>query len=308
MFNVRQVKYILDECLGDSTEHNNNEISYNCPFCSHYKKKLQINLLTQAYHCWVCNVKGRSIATLLKKNNANYETIKKVREIYNETNTTYALHKDNDATVTLPQDYRPLHINWNTPDYKNALFYVTQIRKLTPLDILRYEIGYCESGPYSGMVIIPSYDHNNILNYFVGRSYYTTATFKHKNPQVSKDIIGFENHINWNEPVTIVEGVFDAIAVKRNAIPLFGKNMLTNLRTKILTEKVPVLYIALDQDALKDVTKELEYFMNNGIDVRYVKLSDKDPSELGFHNTTEQINKTQQADLLDLIHLKLNFN
>jgi translation initiation factor IF-3 len=84
--------------------------------------------------------------------------------------------------------------------------------------------------------------------------------------------------------------------------------MLTNLRTKILTEKVPVLYIALDQDALKDVTKELEYFMNNGIDVRYVKLSDKDPSELGFHNTTEQINKTQQADLLDLIHLKLNFN
>ena len=48
-------------------------------------------------------------------------------------------------------------------------------------------------------------------------------------PKVSKDIIGFNLFINWNEPIVIVEGAFDAIAVKRNAIPLFGKVILDKL-------------------------------------------------------------------------------
>jgi hypothetical protein len=43
-----------------------------------------------------------------------------------------------------------------------------------------------------------------------------------------KNIIGFENMINWNVPIVLCEGAFDAIAIKRNAIPLFGKNISKN--------------------------------------------------------------------------------
>ena len=38
-------------------------------------------------------------------------------------------------------------------------------------------------------------------------------------------------YINWEEPIILVEGVFDAMAVKRNVIPLFGKLVLDKLKT-----------------------------------------------------------------------------
>ena len=39
-------------------------------------------------------------------------------------------------------------------------------------------------------------------------SVFDEEKFKYKNP-ISKNVIMFENQINWNEPITLVEGVFD---------------------------------------------------------------------------------------------------
>ena len=47
------------------------------------------------------------------------------------------------------------------------------------------------------------------------RSVFTEEKFKYKNPPVSKNVIMFENQVNWKEPITLVEGVFDAMAVKK---------------------------------------------------------------------------------------------
>ena len=279
-------------------------MSYYCPFCNHYKRKLQVNLLTQKWHCWVCDNKGQTLSSLMKKSNAPAMSLKRIREIYGDHKITTKLEFGREI-VGLPEHYKPLHVNHGTPDYKNALHYVLNVRKLTPIDILRYQIGYCEEGPYAGMVIIPSYNEMNNLNYYVGRSYYDNATIRHKNPPVSKDIIGFENQINWKEPVIIVEGAFDAISSKRNAIPLFGKKILGNLRSKILTEKVQKLYIALDNDAFNDSVKEIEYFLNNGVEVYLVKLSGKDPNEMGYVSMVEAINKADKVNFFDLIQFKM---
>ena len=43
------------------------EISFNCPFCNHRKKKLNINLLSQKWHCWVCGMGGHTILGLFRK-------------------------------------------------------------------------------------------------------------------------------------------------------------------------------------------------------------------------------------------------
>ena len=37
-----------------------------CPFCNHYKPKLEVNIVKSLWHCWVCDKKGRSLFTLLK--------------------------------------------------------------------------------------------------------------------------------------------------------------------------------------------------------------------------------------------------
>jgi hypothetical protein len=240
---------------------------------------------------------------LLKKSNAPTQTYKKIRELYGDSRPSSKTDFAREI-VGLPEHYKPLYITQNTPDYKNALHYALSVRKLTPLDILRYQVGYCEEGPYAGMLIVPSYNEAGLLNYYVGRSYYNT-TISHKNPPVSKDVIGLENQINWKEPIIIVEGVYDAIATKRNAIPLFGKKILSSLRTKILTEKVQKIYLALDKDAFKDSIKEVEYFLNNGIEVYVIQVPGKDPGDVGYEVMVDSINKAKKVDFFDLITYKM---
>ena len=43
----------------DGIEAKGPELIFYCPFCNHYKRKLQVNVDTQQWHCWVCDVKGR---------------------------------------------------------------------------------------------------------------------------------------------------------------------------------------------------------------------------------------------------------
>ena len=304
--NLLEVKHIIDEHLGSSVQHKKSgEISYYCPFCNHHKRKLQVNINTQKWHCWTCDSKGQTLTSLLKKSNAPNQSYQRIKEIYGDNNFNNK-NSSGREIVGLPEHYKPLYVPQNTPDYKNALHYAMQVRKLTPMDILRYEVGYCEEGPYAGMLIIPSYNEHNMINYYVGRSYYDGATTKHKNPPVTKDIIGFENQINWKEPIVIVEGAFDAIATKRNAIPLFGKIILSTLRNKILTEKVQKLYLSLDADAFKSSVKEIEYFMNNGIEVYLIHLPKKDPSEVGYLSMVEAMNKAKKVDFFDLITFKMS--
>ena len=74
---------------------------------------------------------------------------------------------------------------------------------LPTIDFIKYSIGYCTSGEYGGRVIIPSYSESNQLNYFIARSY-DGNFYKYRNPEVSKDVIFFENLINWNAPIILM--------------------------------------------------------------------------------------------------------
>ena len=193
--------------------------------------------------------------------------------------------------------------NISSPEFRNAANYLKK-RGLNKVDVLRHNIGYCESGPYSGMIIIPSYDKDGVLNYFVGRSYYDT-TFKHKNPKVSKDIIGFELLINWKENVNICEGVFDAITIGENTIPIFGKFLPKQLRLKLKEKSVNRVNIVLDNDARKEALELSEYLISEGIDVRMVDIpNDTDPNELGREKINELINKTETLDFRKIVEMK----
>ncbi|NQX84287.1 MAG: hypothetical protein HRS57_03760, partial [Mycoplasmataceae bacterium] len=133
-------------------------------------------------------------------------------------------------------EFRALWNGGNNFIKKHALDYL-QKRNVTEQDILKYNIGYCDSGMYSNRIIIPSYDVDGKLNFFVGRDFYNSK-MKYRNSPTTKDIIGFDLFINWDEPIVLCEGVFDAIAIKRNAIPLFGKTILSILMKKIYDNKV----------------------------------------------------------------------
>ena len=166
-------------------------------------------------------------------------------------------------------------------------------------------MGYCATGRYAKMIIIPSFDANGTLNYFTGRSFEKEPFQKYKNPSVSRDIIPFELFINWNIPLILCEGPFDALAIKRNVIPLLGKNIQSKLMKKIVTSSVEKVYIALDKDAQKQALNFCEQLLNEGKEVYLVDMQDKDPGEMGFDNFTKLIQETYPLTFRDLLEKKL---
>ncbi len=299
-----RLKRLMTALLGRGLERNNDDVWYKCPYCNHPKQKMSVNLKSEKWHCWHCNAKGRKLFVLLKKANATKKQLEELKDITGDK-TNYVVSKKRDEHVSLPLEFIPLlHGNINSPHYKNAIHYLKK-RGLTKIDILRHNIGYAESGEYNGMIIIPSYDDEGIVNYFVSRAFYDTD-YKHKNPKVSKDIVGFDLLINWDEPVNIVEGAFDAIATGENSIPLFGKILPDSLRKKIIEKKVKRINIILDNDALASAIKHSEFFMGYGIDVHLIYLPDKDPSDLGKDIVNDMISKSEKLTFGKIMEYKIN--
>ena len=303
----QQVINILDDVLGPGTSLKNDEQAHYCPFCHHHKKKLQINLKTQKWHCWVCDAKGKRINRLLKRLHVDSRRLKKLYEIYGDDYVVYSKDtEDEKVELRLPKEFcsllkEPKGIN---PIFRKVKEYAKQ-RGITTEDIRRYNIGYCDSGLYSNRIIIPSYDSDNRLNYFIARSVFDEEKFKYKNPPVSKNVIMFENQINWNEPITLVEGVFDAMAVKRNAIPLLGKFVPKTLNDTIYKKGVSSINILLDEDAQEQALYYTMQFQNQGITTKNIKPSDKDASDMGFSQINSKLKETEETGFGDIISQKL---
>lgn len=298
---------ILDEILGVGSSLKGNEQAHYCPFCHHHKKKLQVNLETQKWHCWVCDSKGSRISSLLRRLNVDPKKLKKVKEIYDdEYSTPYKETDEEQIQLFLPTEYRPL---WETPKglnphYKNAVTYMKN-RGFSRDEFMRFGVGYCEDGLYGGRVIIPSYDENNKLNYFIARSFYEGEKMKYKNPPVSKNVIMFENQINWSQPITIVEGIFDAMTIKRNSIPILGKFIPKKLMNKIFKSGVKKINILLDSDAQEQALYYTNYFQKQGIQTTNIIPQQKDANEMGFGIVTNLIKSSKETTYEDLIFQKL---
>ena len=122
---------------------------------------------------------------------------------------------------------------------------------------------------------------------------------------MSKDTVCFEMFINWNEPIVLVEGVFDAIAVRNNVIPLLGKFPSKTLVMRLVEKKVKKVYVALDEDAKKDAVKLSKFLMDYGISTYLLEMKEKDPSELGFREFWKVIENTKQSKFSDIIKGRL---
>lgn len=297
---------ILDSVLGVGSSLKGNEQSHHCPFCHHHKKKLQVNLDTQQWHCWVCNSKGRSIQSLLRKLNVDRRDLDRLHNIYGDE-PEHIQKEEYVVKLQLPKEFKQLYFKPKSinPIYNQAIAYLKR-RGITDSEIVKYNIGYCEDGMYGGRIIVPSYDESGELNYFVARSFYEDDKMKYKNPPVNRDVIVFENQINWNEPITLVEGVFDAFSVKRNVIPLLGKFLLSKLKNKIFEKGVKEVNIILDSDAIEDSTKHTEWFIKNGIKVKNIIPKEKDAGELGYKKVNELIKTTNETGWDELVLTKLN--
>ncbi len=298
----------LTGVLGSHLTLKGNELAFYCPFCNHHKQKLQVNTETQKWHCWTCNSGGKKLTSLLKKLDVDRKTISIIREIYGDSNYNPQLEDaDTKVFISLPKEFISLSEvpKGFNPEYKNALHYLTQ-RGITEKDIVKYNIGYCKEGLYGQRVIIPSYNSDGTLNYFVSRSYYPENKMKYKNPPISKNVICFDSQVNWNEPIILCEGVFDAITIKRNAIPLLGKFPSRLLVEKIFMSGITDIIISLDNDAINEALKAAEYFRKQGIHVKMMYLKDKDAADMGYEKFYEELKEAKEFSSEELLLNKIN--
>ena len=296
-----KLKTIILRVMGSGITRNE-EVVVKCPYCKHRKHKLSINLLSYKWHCWVCGVKGIGFVKLFRTMKASNEDIHGASEICNIHPPRKSTAKEDH--VALPMEFVPiLSGNTNDPEFRNAFRYL-QSRGLGKIDILRHNIGFCASGRYKGYIIIPSYGFDGALNYFVGRSYYE-SDFPHKNPKVSKNVVGFELFVNWDEPINICEGVFDAFSIGENSIPLFGKFLPKVLERTIIENKVERVNIILDKDAAKTSLELATKLLSCNIQVYIVDLpNDSDPSDLGKDKMKELINESEPIDLTRILEMQ----
>ena len=300
---------LVNSVLGSGKATARNNYAYHCPFCHHHKPKMEVNLTENRegknpWHCWACDVRGTTIYSLFKQLKVD---VSKFTELKSLVKTSKSIKETQIvSSVSLPDEYISLN-NVNNSDImaRHALAYLKN-RHVSKYDILKYNIGYCKNGLYKNMIIIPTYDADGRLNYFTARSFEKEPYVKYRNPSASRDIIPNEHLINWNVPVIICEGLFDAMAIKRNAVPLLGKNIQSSLMKKIVTSVVDKIYIALDRDAIKQALKFCERLMAEGKEVYLVDLQDKDPSEMGFENFTKLIQKTVPLTYSNLLEQKLS--
>ena len=297
----------IENVLGKSNKRARNNYAFHCPFCNHRKPKLEVNLATNEegknfWECWVCKTRGQTIYSLVKQlklpKGEAQELLKYVKK-----GKTYEYKLE--EVVELPKEFQPLYSATKTSVIANKVRKYLYERGLSDNDFIKYNIGYTTSGEYGGRIIIPSYSASNRLNYFVGRTY-EGAYFKYKNPEASKDIIFFENLVNWNQPIILCEGAFDAIAIKRNAVPILGKSLSPSLWKQLLTAKLTDIYIALDTDAQTQALEIAEKLIAAGFRVFLIELPGKDPSEMGFKEFTKLVQNATELDFSKLMLQKLD--
>ena len=302
---------VLERVLGEGVHTSGNNYAFYCPKCKHSKRKLEVNLITTTknenpWNCWTCgDFRGKTLKPLFSKLNVPGE---KYEELNTILGTSYKYNPEElkqDIKVELPKEFQPfINLHKSNITGRHALTYLLRDRKITFEDIIKSNCGFCEYGRYRNKIIIPSYSKEGKVDYFVARAF-DDSTHKMDAPICDKNIIGFESLINWNLPVTLCEGAFDALTIKRNAIPLFGKTISPKLREKLMYDRVKSIYLALDEDALKNTFQLAEELLSLGKKLYVVRLNGKDPNEIGFIKYNNLVSNIQLFTYSDLFKLKM---
>ena len=282
---------LLRDVLGHEKQHYESkcQISFDCPICSAEKGlekgdgkgNFEVNYSKHVFKCWVCNEshgtqgplgklfdkygskKQKKVYDLIKPEELKLVDIKKPKLKLPEGYTTFA--DSNPRFIPHIEAYRYL-----------------KSRGITDEIIEKFKIGYTVTGDFAYRIIVPSYNSEGILNYFIARAW-VSKKMKYKNPTAAKDEIIFnEGLIDWSKDVYLVEGAFDGFFLE-NSIVMLGKKMSQLLFETLYNNAKGNVIICPDGDAWKDGLK-LYHELNGGVlynKIKIIKLPiDKDICDL----------------------------
>ena len=253
-------------------------VAVHCPNCHRsptsdrtQKLKLAIRLDTGIYHCWICGIRGRSIANLIRRigvDNSNavklWPVTEQVRQLVQHEVT---------SNIELPYGFKLLAANYDDVRFRRVREYL-QSRGLSISDMWRWRIGVSVDDQFNDRVIVPSFDSNGRLNYYTSRAVDDCTFPRYINASCEKNDICFnELDIDWNDELLLTEGVFDVFSTDDNAVPLLGNSLddQSRLFNMITSHDTPIV-IALDADAHHYTQRIAKLLYSYNIDVKILDV------------------------------------
>lgn len=251
---------LLREVLGEEKQHyeSKGQISFDCPVCAEEKGldkgdgkgNFEINYFRHVYKCWACGETHGTHGPLGKL--FDQHGTKKQKKLYDLVKPEELKIEDKKRIrLKLPEGFMKFKdSNPRFIPHIEAYKYLAS-RGINDEMIEKYGIGYTVQGDFAYRIIVPSYDKEGILNYYVARAW-TPKKMKYKNPSVPKDEIIFnENKIDWTKDVFLVEGVFDSFFLD-NSIVMLGKKMSQLLFQTLYNKAESNIIVCTDGDAWTD--------------------------------------------------------
>lgn len=219
----------------------------NCPFCiertGKEDKKASFGVLasTGGYHCFRCGVAGKlTIPEDLYSGDDSYEQV--------DTDTL--------PTIEVPEGFTPLAHGdgYEAMVFADARNYLRSrgIRRETAREA---SIGACYGGYWGSRIVVPVKPHGlDSWVGFIARDWTNRAERRYLYPKGMKRGSILFNHdalfVETDEPVIVVEGVFDALPYWPNAVACLGKP--TNDHIAAIMAATRPVAVALDGDAWRE--------------------------------------------------------
>lgn len=313
MFKNEKIKFIENVFGPGRLSANEQNIAVSCPICNNHdrdKKKLSIRLEDDLNHCWVCGWSSYNLLPLLLKIKANsYIEVYKNSFMPKSSRKNKLLEQLDEETPTLPLDYKLLHGKYASidPDIK-VIFNYLKLRNVSNRDIAYYCLGTSDDIRYKRRIIMPSFDAEGNINYFVARTIDSNTFPKYINSKNKKtNIIFNELKLDWKKQLIIVEGPFDLIKCPDNSTCILGSELNENskLFAKILENNTPVI-LCLDEDAISKTLRIANKLSSYNIFVKICKLPvGKDPGSIAKDELEKIIDNSVSYSQYDQISSKI---
>lgn len=316
------MQHIIERELGSYQYiESGNQYYYYCPKCQWKNPRLSVNYDKNVYHCWYCGFSGKSLLYLLYYVNADQKTIDDFKEFIGEEKLLESsdgsisqLKKDiydileqrskdrkYGTGLSVKESWTPV-VNLRGDFFGKRAYTYLRNRKLSPYEMKFYNVMVDEE---DDTLIFPSYNREGFMNYYVKHDYLNRYYINAENVKKS-NIIFFESYVNFKEPVIITEGVYDAINIGYNAIPILGTLVHNALIDQLVINDTPIVYIFLDGDAKKSAFKIYEYLKEFSINAKVVEApKGEDGNSLARCDIKNLIQNSKKYNFNDIINLKI---
>lgn len=281
-----------------------------CPYCGR-KEKMGINLSLFRCNCFRCNAHPSptqlimdiehldtyaELLNFLDKGDFNELTFKEEKYELSESKPIY-----------LPEGF--INIYQGKNQLCRSVQNYMRHRGFDISYLSRMGVGYVESGPLFGYLIIP-FTYQGKLIYYNARNVLGNGP-RYNNP--SKDITGLgkefiifnRDALDMYRTVFICEGAINAMTMGERGIATMGK-AISQYQTNILIKSsVERFIILLDPDAAHyAINLGLKLVSFKKVKVVILPFKDKDVNDLGKHKVMKYVYQTHYQSYQDLITLK----